>query len=177
MLQRCKRVCRPTTLLLVIGFSISLTAVLTGISTLNTLVDDLTSAEADLPIRQVMQNTGLALSVSIYLFSIINGFVVTNYWMITQRRELAIRKAFGWTNRQLLGLLCRNMAKILLASLGISGCLLAAWTQTNRELLSLELTPLFAVETMGLLFITLALSMIVPAKRIMTIEPAEVIAS
>ena len=175
MLYRFKRGCKPTTFLLVIGFSISLTAVLVGISAMNSLIPELTAAEADLPILQTMQNTGFMLSVSVYAFSVLNSFVVTNYWMITKRRNFAIRKAFGWTNKQLTDLICKEMAAILSASLCISASILLIIAHTDHNMLSVRLTPAFIVETGALMLITLFFSMIVPARRVFKIEPAEVI--
>lgn len=175
MLGKISRQCKPTNLLLIVGFTISLTAVLVGVSTINTLFDELTSAESSIPIFQTMQNTGLTLALSVYLFSVINSFVVSNYWIITKQRDFAIRKAFGWTNKQLIGLICKEMASILMVSLFISGILLCLVAQTGSKMLSVKLTPFFILVTLLLLIITLALSVIVPARKIIRIEPAEVI--
>ena len=175
MLNRFKRACKPTTFLLVIGFSISLTAVLVGISAMNSLLPELTAVEMDLPILQTMQNTGFMLAASIYLFSILNSFVVTNYWMITKRRNFAIRKAFGWTNKQLVDLICKEMSVILLVSLCISSAILLIIAHMDNNMLSVRLTPAFILETGALMLFTLLFSMIVPIRRVFKIEPAEVI--
>lgn len=175
MAEKFKRQCKPTTLLLVIGFTISLMAVLVGISTINALLEELTNAESDMPILQTMQNTGITLSLSVYLFSVINSFVVSNYWIITRQREFAIRKAFGWTNGQLLRLICKEMTKILLVSLCAGAILLGLFAQMGAAALSIKITPFFALETILLLEITLILAILIPAARIAKIEPAEVI--
>ena len=175
MLYRLRRACKPTTFLLVIGFSISLTAVLVGISAMNSLLPELTAAEVDLLILQTMQNTGFMLSASIYLFSILNSFVVTNYWMITKRRNFAIRKAFGWTNTQLVRFICKEMLAILFISLCISSGILFLINHTDHNMLSVRLTPTFIMETGALMLITLFFSMIVPTRSVFKIEPAEVI--
>ena len=44
MLRKVKRRCRPTTLMLVLGFAISMTAVLIGISVIHDLLESLSSA-------------------------------------------------------------------------------------------------------------------------------------
>ena len=175
MVRNIKNICKPTTILLIIGFSISLTAVLVGISSINTILSVMNETGSDLPIVQTMQNTGLNLSISIYCFSILNSFVVTNYWMITKRRNFAIQKAFGWTNKQLIGQICQNMSAILLISLVISSSLLFLTTYIENDLMTVKLSHAFVVETVLLILVTLVFSMIVPIKRIITIEPAEVI--
>ena len=174
-MRNIKNICKPTTILLIIGFSISITAVLVGISSIHTILSAMDETNSDLPIIQTMQNTGLTLSISIYCFSILNSFAVTNYWMITKRRNFAIQKAFGWTNRQLIGQICRNMSVILLISSVMSSSLLLLTTYIKNDVIRVQLSPIFVLETVLLILITLLFSMIIPIKRIIKIEPAEVI--
>lgn len=176
MLQKWKRKCNPATLLLVIGFTISLTSVLIGISLINSILVSLSEVESEAPIYLTMQNTGLSLSFAIYLFSIANCLVVTNYWIITKRRDMAIRKAFGWSNRHLIGFVLIEMSETLAASLCISAVLLILLGRWNSAVFSIQLTPLFVFATLALLLLTLALSVAIPIVRILGIYPAEVIA-
>ncbi len=69
MFQKLKRKCRPTTILLAIGFSISIMSVLVGISAINDILTSLAEADQEIPIFNTMQNTGISLALSIYLFS------------------------------------------------------------------------------------------------------------
>ena len=175
MLQHLKRKCRPTTVLLVIGFAISLTSVLIGISSINSILISLSEMDGDTPIYLTMQNTGLSLALAIYIFSIADCLVVTNYWMITQRRDVAIYKAFGWSNIQLIGAIIADMAGTLFISLCISIVLLGLLEHWNTALFSVQLTPFFLIGTLILLLFTLAVSTAIPIVKIMKIRPAEVI--
>lgn len=176
MLQKLKRKCTPATLLLTVGLAISLTSVLVGISTISTLLTDLSNTEADAPIYLTMQNTGLSLALAIYLFSIANCLVVTNYWIVTRRRDMAVRKAFGWSNRHLIGLVVSQMAEILAVSLCISAVLLGVLGRWNPAMFFIHFSPLFVLGTLALLLWTLVLSLAIPTIRILKIHPAEVIA-
>ncbi len=175
MLQTLKRKCKPTTFLLVVGFAISLTSVWIGISSVNSLIHSLSEMDSDTPIFLTMQNTGLSLSLAIYVFSIANCLTVTNYWIITKRRDMAIRKAFGWSNRQLMRMILSEMAGTLAISLIISIILLAVLKSRNTAIFSLELTPFFVLSTGGLLLFTLLISVLFPMIRILKIHPAEVL--
>lgn len=175
MLQNLKRKCRPTTILLIVGFAISLTSVLIGISSINSIINSLSEMDSETPIYWTMQNTGLSLALAIYVFSIANCLVVTNYWMITQRRDMAIRKAFGWSNWQLIRMIISEMAGTLAISLAISAGLLAVLGNWNTAMFSIELTPFFVLGTCGLLLFTLFASVLIPVIRILKIRPAEVI--
>ena len=175
MLQHLKLKCRPTTILLVVGFAISLTSVLIGISSINSILISLSEMDGDTPIYLTMQNTGLSLALAIYIFSIANCLVVTNYWMITQRHDMAIYKAFGWSNIQLIGAIIADMAGTLFISLCISIAMLGILERWNTALFSMQLTPFFLVGTLILLLFTLAVSTAIPIVKIMKIHPAEVI--
>lgn len=175
MLQHLKRKCRPTTFLLVLGFAISLTSVLIGISSVNSILVSLSEMDSKTPIYLTMQNTGTSLALAIYAFSITNCLVVTNYWVIAQRYNIAVYKAFGWPNRQLIGAIVADMAGTLSISLCISIVLLALLKQWNTAIFSIELTPFFLIGTLVLLLFTLAVSTVIPIIKIMKIYPAEVI--
>ena len=175
MLQNLKRKCKPTIFLLIFGFAISFTSVLIGISTINSLIVELSKMDSDAPIYWTMQNTGLSLALAIYVFSIANCLVVTNFWIITQRRDMAIRKAFGWSNWQLIRMIISEMAGTLAISLGISVVMLALLRTGNTDMFSIELTPFFVFGTCVLLLFTLFVSVLIPVVRILKIRPAEVI--
>lgn len=175
MLQHLKRKCKPTTLLLVIGFAISLTAVLIGVSAVNSVITSLSEMDSETPIYSTMQNTGLSLSLAIYAFSIANCLVVTNYWMIAQRRDMAIRKAFGWSNCQLIRMVVNEMAGTLAISLFISAFFLILLKKWNAAIFSIEFTPFFLAGTLAILLFTLMISVLIPIVRILKIHPAEVI--
>ena len=132
MFQKLKRKCRPTTILLAIGFSISIMSVLVGISAINDILTSLAEADQEIPIFNAMQNTGISLALSIYLFSIANCLVVTNYWIITKRRDMAISKAFGWSNYNLICAVVSEMAEILLVSLCIGFLLIEVFSRMTR---------------------------------------------
>ena len=166
----------PATLLLTIGFSISLTSILIGISTVSSILDALSDVKSEAPIYLTMQNTGLDLALAIYLFSIANSLVVTNYWIITRRRDMAIRKAFGWSNRNLVEMIAAEMARILATSFCGSIVMLALLNHWNSDMFTVRLTPLFLISTLAVLLLTLTLSVSIPTIRILQIRPAEVVA-
>lgn len=175
MIKRIRNNCKPTTVLLIVGFSFSFLSVLIGISVIEAIITQINNLNLDLPIFQTMQNTGISLALSIYSFSIVSCLVVTNYWIITKRREMAIRKAFGWTNHDLIVFISKRMGLLLLLALGISSILLLFVTEMDVLPIQLKITPFFVLGTMLLLLVTLLFSISIPAYRIMKIQPAEVI--
>lgn len=175
MIQKLKRKCRPTTILLIIGFAISIASVLIGISTVNYILLAISQADYEIPIFSTMQNSGVSLAFSIHLFSIANCLVVTNYWIKTRQRDMAICKAFGWSNYHLIRSVLTEMAGILFVSLCIGIVLIVAFSKLTDGALSVDITPFFLIGTVFLLLFTLAVSLIIPIIRILKIHPAEVI--
>jgi hypothetical protein len=157
------------------GFTISMMSVLIGISAVNSILISLSETSSDAPIILTMQNTGLSFAFSIYLFSIASCLVVTNYWIITRRRDMAIRKAFGWSNFHLVSSIIKEMAEILFVSLCFSGIMIALLSSLTSGLFSIRLTPFFMLGTLVLLLFTLSVSVIIPVTQILKIHPAEVI--
>ena len=175
MIYQLKRKLGATSVLLIVGFAISFTAVLIGISSVNSAFIVMKETGQTAPIYDTMKQTGMSLAISIYAFSVINCIVVTNYWIITRRRNLAIKKAFGWSNLRLLGEISAEMGELIVIGLIISACVLAALINWREDLFSIRLTPFFVIGTAALLFLTLIISAAVPFIKIIKIHPAEVI--
>ena len=172
-----KKICRPTTILMIIGFSISFTSILIGISSINSVMVSLRDMDTDtVPVYSVMENTGMSLALELYIFSIANCLVITNYWVITKHREMAIRKAFGGSTQQLIILVVSEMSKTLCASMLSSALLLTVIETFGANLFSLHLTPFFVLSLAAMLMLTLLIASIIPVLRILKIKPAEVIA-
>ena len=175
MIYQLKRKIGATSVLLTVGFSISFTAVLIGISSVNSALIAMRKNGQTAPIYDTMRQTGMSLAISIYAFSVINCLVVTNYWIITRRRDLAVKKAFGWSNLRLLGEISAEMSELIMIGLIISACELAVLINLGKGLFSIRLTPFFMIGTAILLLLTLILSAAVPFIKIIKIHPAEVI--
>lgn len=175
MIYKFKRNFKLTTILLVIGFTISMMSVLIGISMINSILFSLSENTSDMPIFLTMQNTGLSLVLSIYLFSISNCFVVSNYWIVTKRREIAIFKSFGWSNYRLIYSIVSEMTIILLISLCISLFMIIVFSELTSDIISIDITPFLFCSTICFLLFTLVLSVIIPVIRIFQIRPVEVI--
>ena len=175
MIYQLRRKLGATSILLIVGFAISFTAVLIGISSVNSALIAMKEAGQAEPIFDTMRQTGMSLAISIYAFSVVNCIVVTNYWIITRRKNIAIKKAFGWSDIRLLNEICVEMGALILVGLVISVCILAVLMNWREDLFSLRVTPFFILGTVALLLLTLIISAIVPFEKIIKIHPAEVI--
>lgn len=112
------------------------------------------------------------IAAGLFLFALINSVTISYYWVNVRRREIAIRKAFGAGNLRIMG----KMTAELLTLIG-AAAVPALITQFAIRSLSGEtsFTDLLILAAGILAGITLAviISMIIPARIIMGIQPSE----
>ncbi|MGN1404869.1 MAG: FtsX-like permease family protein [Erysipelotrichaceae bacterium] len=171
---KLREICHPTFILMIVGFFISFMSLSIGISSIDMMLKQLDIIENNgTPIFDVMKNNGVTLSFEIYLFSIVNCLVSTDYWIINKERELSIYKAFGWSNKDLIRLIIKELMIILLICLSLS--VLTVITIMKTEYFTVEINMFFIISMLFLLIVTLFISMIIPVYRIFKISPVEAI--
>lgn len=175
MLQKFKRKCKPTVLLLIVGFAVSFTSALVGIGAIGSLIEELAKADNEIPIYLTMQNTALSLALAIYVFSVANCLVIANCRILTRQRDIAIRKAFGWSNKRVIGMIFCETAVNLGVSFILGLGLIAAVNSVTSGMLSIKITLFFVLGTCVLLLITLCVAVCVPIAKILKIRPAQVV--
>lgn len=173
-MRKIKELNNPAILLMMVGFVISFISVLIGISSLEQIIISLKAMNStETPIYSLMVNSGIGLSFEIYAFSLVNCLVVTNYWIISKRRELAIFKAFGFSNCDLLKLVMKEIILILVICLLISMSILLIVSKLDILFLPVIINFTFVLGTMGLLILSLVIALIMPLINILEINPAE----
>lgn len=66
---------------------------------------------------------------TIYIFSVIHCMLIAGYWINNRKREVAIRKAFGWENKQIIVYIMKSIMKIVIGSLLLFGVIEALFLQ------------------------------------------------
>lgn len=167
----------PTAWLLMAGFAIAMTTMIVGVGLLQESLTEIQNAtnELDIPLLQTMQDTGFTLMACLYFFSIINCMVVANFWIISKRRDFAIRKAFGWRVSVLIGFIAGELLKILFCSVIISIFMIVLLRISMPEYFAFPVTIFILAGTVVILLFTLGLSLIVPVIKMIQIKPREVV--
>lgn len=164
----------PASILLMIGFSISFTAVLIGVSSLNSVLLELGSEDTQAtPVYSVMENTGMTLAIKLYMFSMVNCIAVSNYWILTKRREILIRKAFGWSDCKLIMIVMREIDHLLAISICISFIAIIILFQSYGNIFSIRISLVFVLEIFAVLVVTVFLAALVPALQIIKMKPVK----
>lgn len=113
------------------------------------------------------------ISVGLFLFALINTIIISYYWVVVRRREIAIRKAFGASNFRIMSLITLELFELI----GIAA-LLAALTQVVIWRIQGSEVNLYdlVILTLGLLLaiaLAIFIAMMVPVRYILRIQPSE----
>lgn len=122
---------------------------------------------------QGVLSQGNIISLGLFLFALINTIIISYYWVVVRRREIAIRKAFGASNFSVISLMARELLKLIGSS-----AILALAVQTLmwvRQGNSIGIKNSILIIVILLLAITIAvfIAMIIPVRFILQIQPSE----
>ena len=72
--------------------------------------------------KSTMENTyarqNIKVNYIVYAFCLVNSILVSYFWIIARRKEIAIRKAFGYSNIHIIKMLFADMLEMMAAALG-----------------------------------------------------------
>ncbi|MDE6025980.1 MAG: ABC transporter permease [Lachnospiraceae bacterium] len=109
----------------------------------------------------------------IYLFCIVMLLYVMELWMQQRREEFAIRKAFGYSDAKIMGLIMAQMAKLLLVAVVMSELIISLLTYADVGIYVLNTKDIFDRVVRELIFaiLTFLFVSIIPFIRICTEKP------
>lgn len=124
-----------------------------------------------------------SLIQTIYLFSAIHCLLIASYWINIRRREIAIRKAFGWENSKILLYIIQAIVKITIGAFILFGCMEVLFIQFGMGALlkQLNLTGILEhglketdiVKIAFIFFVTIIIAVIGPIIKIMKEKPTK----
>lgn len=122
---------------------------------------------------QSFLSQGNIISLGLFLFALINTIIISYYWVVVRRREIAIRKAFGASNFSVISLMARELLKLI----GFSAILALAvqalmWVRQGNGL-GIQNSVLIIVILLLAITIAVFIAMIVPVRFILQIQPSE----
>lgn len=113
----------------------------------------------------------------IYVFCIVLLFYVMELWMQQRKEEFAIRKAFGYSDIKIMGLVMVQMAKLLLIAVILSELIISLLTFADVGIYVLDTKDIFDRVVRELIFVisTFILVSIIPFIRIYTEKPTDLL--
>lgn len=126
--------------------------------------------------KDIFQNTlsqETILSTGLYLFAILNSTLISYYWIVVRKREIAIRKAFGATNFSVASLMFRELMILIgFAAVLASVVQIIIWVLQDN-ILNVYNYFHIAIILLGAIILAVIIAVIVPVKYILSIQPSE----
>lgn len=121
------------------------------------------------------EDTGLSFAVVIYLFSIINCIIVSEFWIVQRKREIAVRKAFGWDNFDVVLLVFKDMFRLVGTTCLISLLLgfILSKVFINLISLSIQFDMVNIVTVVIYIFMTSIISILCPIYKVTKMTPVK----
>lgn len=113
------------------------------------------------------------LGILLYLFALINVMIISFYWVNLRKREVAIRKAYGAANHEIVVLLLKEMLLIITVSAVIAflAQMLIQIIMGNGVMFSDWI--IISLFYLGMIIMAALISVLVPIIYILKIQPAE----
>ena len=145
----------------------------------NVEIENIGKLETDNVTEQIVENPDNILLMGIlgYLVAVVYAINIVALWMEKRRKEMGVRKAFGYSNLSITKLIMCEMA-----GLTFLGCIIGLGIQFLLKLfishiLDYDLTIYISnvVISVGIIAITTLLTSIWPIMKIMKIQPVEIV--
>lgn len=131
---------------------------------------DIVSADS---IFQTILSQENLISVGLFLFALMNTIIISYYWVVVRRHEIAIRKAFGANNFALIGLMAGELLKLIGLSAVLALLVQALIWSIQGNRFDLQGSIIMAVVLLLAISIAVIIAMIVPVHFILQIQPSE----
>ncbi|KPC97420.1 Macrolide export ATP-binding/permease protein MacB [Geobacillus sp. BCO2] len=140
--------------------------------------------EAQMDVSPYMSNTmfhvelseRLSLMVMIYLLAIVNAINLTSYWIQERTYEIGIKKAFGYSNYDIVSMLFWEMCLISSISVIIGYTIQLVFNRVIEQWIDYPIDISITHLSTAVLFVVLsaALTIIIPAIKAIKIQPVDV---
>ncbi|WP_445612742.1 ABC transporter permease [Geobacillus sp. YF-1] len=118
----------------------------------------------------------LALMIMIYLLAIVNAVNLTSYWIQERTYEIGIKKAFGYSNYDIVSMLFCEMCLISAASVLIGFALQLLCNRMIEQWIDYPIHLSITHLSTAVVFVVLsaALTIIIPAMKAIRVQPVDV---
>lgn len=112
--------------------------------------------------------------ILIFVFSIVNCMIICEFWIHQRRREIAVRKAYGYSNIQVIKLISMSMFKIVMISCVLGYILQVCISRIMEgQGIYFKWSVRNIVNVFCLILLTTVISMVVPIYKIIKRTPIQ----
>lgn len=111
----------------------------------------------------------------VYVFCLVNNIIISYFWIISRRKEIAVRQTFGYSKLRLMGMLVKDMTVMIITALAIFMAIYLVGKGWFNEYLNVYIKLETLGELAGVLIITTIISVIYPIYRVMKMQNAQAV--
>lgn len=125
--------------------------------------------------EKVMERQNIRLNVIIYIFCIVNCVIISEYWIMQRRQEIAVRKVCGATNMNICMLLIKDVFYMSLAALVVFLALYIPYDIFANSMMNVRyvINIRSVLIVAGSIFIVSLVTICIPMKKVMKMKAAE----
>lgn len=124
-------------------------------------------------ISNTLNRQNIRVNAMVYVFCLVNSILISYFWIMQRRKEIAIRKAFGYGNGKIVKMLFIEMLQLMLFSLILFLVLYIAAYYWSRNVLHIYLT----IETLAgvalIMIVTSVISILFPVIKVLKMNSAQ----
>lgn len=113
------------------------------------------------------------ISFGLFLFALMNTIIISYYWVVVRRREIAIRKAFGASNFSVIGMMAGELLKLIGFSAVIALVVQTLVWMVQGNGIGAQNSILILVTLLLAITVAVIIGMIIPVRYILQIQPSE----
>ncbi len=114
----------------------------------------------------------------VYIFCLFNCMVMSEFWIIQRRKDLAIKKAFGMSDFKIIAEIAGNIMALSIVALALFFVVYGVIMLLPVDLgIDITLNLFTCVSTMAAMLVTVIITMIYPIYKVLRFQPVNVIGS
>ncbi len=133
------------------------------------------NSTGDSYVLQSLETENMKINMLVYVFCIFNCMLMSEFWIIQRRKEIAVRKVYGMSDGKILKGIAGDMLGLCVVALVLflAGSLLA--NVLSGEKAVIVMNPVALPVVVAAMFLIIALTMAYPVYKIMRMEPAKIL--
>lgn len=144
-----------------------------GRSSVNAVID---KSSGQSTTKNTYARQKIEVNYVVYIFCLVNSVLVSYFWIEARKREIAIRKAFGFGNFKITRMLFADIIKLMVFSLVIFFAVYAAGYHWLADVMRIYINVPTLIRLLGVIFITTIITIIYPVFRVIRMMPSESVA-
>ena len=133
------------------------------------------TSEGEETISSTYYQENIRVNYIVYIFCLINNVIISYFWIISRRKEIAVRQTFGYSKLRLAGMLVKDMIIMIITALAFFIAVYLLGKSWFNQYLNVYIKLDTLGELAGILILTTIISVLYPIYRVMKMQNAQAV--